>query len=185
MTSDATQALQRIVSPVPFRAKARRAIWSLVECTFFRLSPHTSNRFRSFLLRLFGATVGAHCTIRRTARVYYPWLFSLGDLSSLGDDATIYNLGQTTIGSRVTISQGAYVCAGTHDYRLLSMPLLMPAITIGDDAWICARAFVGPGVTVRDGAILAACGVAFEDLEAWSIYIGNPAVKKKDRPRPR
>jgi putative colanic acid biosynthesis acetyltransferase WcaF len=184
MTTQSAEALQRIASPVPFRMKARRAIWSVVERTAFRFSPHTSNRFRSVLLRLFGATIGNHCTIRRTARIYYPWLLSLGDLSALGENATIYNLGQITIGCKVTISQEAYVCAGTHDYRLLSMPLVTLPITIGDDVWICARAFVGPGVTVGAGAILAACAVAFQDVDAWSVYMGNPASKKKDRPKP-
>jgi putative colanic acid biosynthesis acetyltransferase WcaF len=182
-TIDESVAGRRTISPVPLPLKIRRAIWSAVQATFFRWSLHTANGFRSALLRLFGAKVGRHCTIRRTASVYYPWQFVLGDLSSLGDRATIYNLGPVTIGRRVTISQEAYLCAGTHDYRLLSMPLMTPPITIGDDAWICARAFVGPGIEVADGAILAACGVAVENLEEWSIYAGNPATKKKDRPR--
>jgi putative colanic acid biosynthesis acetyltransferase WcaF len=186
MTSDVSEdAVRRIVSPVPFRMKARRALWSMIQATAFRFSPHTSSRFRAALLRFFGAKIGRHCMIRRTATVYYPWQLVLGDLSSLGDGATIYNLGTVTIGSRVTISQEAYVCAGTHDYRRLDMPLLTPPIAIGDDAWICARAFVGPGVTVGDGAILGACGVAFQDLEPWSIYEGNPAAKKKAREKPR
>ncbi len=158
MTTDANNiAMRRIVSPVPFRSKVRRAVWSFVQGTAFRFSPHTSTRFRAFLLRLFGAKVGRHCTIRRTATIYYPWQFVLGDLSSLGDKATIYNLGPVTIGDRVTISQEAYLCAGTHDYRSPRMPLLTPPITVGDDAWICARAFVGPGVNVGEGAILGAC----------------------------
>jgi putative colanic acid biosynthesis acetyltransferase WcaF len=185
VTSDLTEAAyRRVISQNPWRMKARRALWSFVQSTLFRLSPHTASDFRAFLLRLFGARVGRHCMIRRTATVYYPWLLTLGDLTSLGDGATVYNLGAVTIGSRVTISQLAYLCAGTHDHRLLTMPLLTPPITIGDDAWICARAFVGPGVTVGEGAILAACGVSFEALEPWSIYVGNPAIRKKDREKP-
>ena len=175
-------ALRRTVSKAPPSWKMRRALWSLFQSTLFRFSPHTSSGFRAFLLRAFGAKVGRHCTIRRTATVYYPWQLDLGDLSSLGDSATVYNLGPITIGNRVTVSQEAYLCAGTHDYRFFDMPLLRPPISIGDDAWICARAFVGPGVQVGEGAILAACGVASRDLEPWSIYAGNPAVKVKERP---
>ena len=178
----ADDALRRIVSATPFSWKVRRAAWSVVQATLFRFSPHTFSGFRAWLLRRFGAKVGSHCTIRRTSRVYYPWQFALGDLSTLGDSATVYNLGPVTIGNRVTVSQEAYLCAGSHDYRRLDMPLLRPPIHIGDDAWICARAFVGPGVRVGSGTILGACGVASGDLEPWGIYAGNPAVKVKERP---
>jgi putative colanic acid biosynthesis acetyltransferase WcaF len=90
-----------------------------------------------------------------------------------------------TIGDRVSISQHAHLCAGTHDYDDARMPLLRPPITIGDDAWIAADAFVGPNVTVGEGAILGARGCAFSDLEPWTIYGGNPAKKIKPRERPR
>ncbi|MGA7616158.1 MAG: WcaF family extracellular polysaccharide biosynthesis acetyltransferase [Thermoanaerobaculia bacterium] len=176
-------AVRRIVSPVPMSEKLKRAVWALVQSTLFRCSLHTANRWRAFLLRRFGATVGHHCTIRRTSTVYYPWKLTLGSVSSLGDGATVYNLGAITIGDRVTVSQEAYLCAGTHDYRTAAMPLVTPPIAIGDDAWICARAFVGPGVTVGEGTILAACAVAFRDLDPWTIYAGNPAEKQKERPR--
>lgn len=175
-------ALRRTISPVAFSVKVRRVVWAAVQATLFRCSFHTANGFRSFVLRAFGAKIGQHCTIRRTATVYYPWQFALGDLSSLGDFATVYNLGPVAIGARVTVSQEAYICAGTHDYRRADMPLVTEPITIGDDAWICARAFVGPGVRVGEAAILAACGVAFTNLDPWTVYGGNPAVKMKTRP---
>lgn len=185
--SESVAAARRVISPVAFRSKVKRALWSSVQGTLFRFSPHTANRFRAFLLRLFGAKIGQLCTIRRTATVYYPWLFELGNLSSLGDGATVYNLGKITIGERVTISQEAYLCAGSHDYDSPAMTLLTPPITIEDDAWICARGFVGPNVTVHEGAILGACGVAARDLAEWTIYAGNPAreVKKREKPRSR
>lgn len=175
-------AARRIISPVPFAMKMRRVLWAAVQSTLYRYSFHTANTFRAALLRLFGARIGRHCTLRRTSTVYYPWQFSLDDLSTLGDNATVYNLGTIAIGRRVTISQQAYLCAGSHNYRVPEMTLLTPPITIGDDAWICARAFVGPGVTVGNGAILGACGVAFDDLDPWAIYSGNPASKLKPRP---
>jgi putative colanic acid biosynthesis acetyltransferase WcaF len=64
------------------------------------------------------------------------------------------------------------------------MPLLRPPIVVEDYAWVAADAFVGPGVTVHEGAILGARGVALRDLEAWHIYSGNPAHKVKARQRP-
>jgi putative colanic acid biosynthesis acetyltransferase WcaF len=95
---------------------------------------------------------------------------------------TLYCLGPVSIGARVTISQGAHLCAGSHDLTRRSMPLLRPPITIADDAWICADAFVGPDVTVGEGAILGARGVALRPLDPWTIHAGNPAVPVRPRP---
>lgn len=176
-------ALRRI-SPVPLRLKIRRLVWSIVQSTLFGCSFHTWSGWRAMLLRMFGARIGRNVTIRRTARIYYPWLFAMGDLSSLGDRAEVYNLGQITLGQRVTISQEAYLCAGSHDYTQRSMPLVTAPITIGDDAWVCARAFVGPGMTLGEGAIAAAAAVVTRDVPPWTIVGGNPAKVIKTRERP-
>lgn len=174
-------ATLRNTSPVPRNERVRRLLWSMVQATFYRGSFHTWSGWRATLLRAFGARVGRQCTIRRTSRVYYPWKLVLGDFSSLGDAAEVYNLGPVTIGQRVTVSQEAYLCAGTHDYTRITMPLVTMPITIGDDAWICARAFVGPGISIGEGAIVAACAVAVKDVPPWTIVGGNPAKAVKTR----
>jgi len=80
------------------------------------------------------------------------------------------------------VSQGAYLCTGSHDYRDPEFPLIAKPITVGRRAWVCADAFVGPGVAVGDGAILAARGAAFDNLAPWTISRGNPAVVLHQRP---
>jgi putative colanic acid biosynthesis acetyltransferase WcaF len=52
---------------------------------------------------------------------------------------------------------------------------------IEPQAWVAAEAFVGPGVTVGEGAVLGARGVAFKALEPWTVYAGNPAQPLKKR----
>lgn len=170
------------VSPWTTKEKLARVIWMLLGSLLFRVSFHTWHPYRRALLRLFGATIGKSCYIRPSARVEIPWNLTMLDYASLGDRAIVYNLGPITIGRRTTISQGAHLCAGTHDYTRRSMPLIRPTITIGDDCWIAADAFVGPGVTVADGAILGARACAFKDVPPWSIFGGNPARKIADRP---
>jgi putative colanic acid biosynthesis acetyltransferase WcaF len=61
------------------------------------------------------------------------------------------------------------------------MPLLKPPIRIEDQAWICADAFVGPGVVVGEGAVVGARAVVTKDVAAWTVVAGNPArfVKKR------
>jgi putative colanic acid biosynthesis acetyltransferase WcaF len=85
------------------------------------------------------------------------------------------------LGPRVTISRRAHICAGTHDYTKPDFPLLRPPILIGAEAWICADAFVGRGVTIGEGAIVGARAVAMKDVQPWSIVIGNPAHETKRR----
>lgn len=132
---DTRAASARDISPVPTGAKLRRLLWSIIQSTLYRCSFHTCSRWRAFLLRLFGAKIGRRCTIRRTSKVYYPWLLEMGDLSCLGDHSEVYNLGRVVIDQRVSLSQHAYLCAGTHDYTRINMPLVTMPITIGDDAF--------------------------------------------------
>jgi putative colanic acid biosynthesis acetyltransferase WcaF len=174
-------AEQRLVSSATRSTKFKRLLWAGVEATLFRLSFHTMNRWRCFLLRASGAKVGSQCIIRRTVRVYYPWQVSIGDLCIIGDSVSLYSLGTITIGDRAMISQEAYLCAGTHDHTDPTLPLITPPVVVGKDAWICARAFIGPGVTVGEGAIVAACGVAVKDVPPWTIVGGNPAKTIRTR----
>jgi putative colanic acid biosynthesis acetyltransferase WcaF len=171
------------VSPYTLREKVGRLLWAVIQATLFRCSFHSWYGWRRFLLRRFGAAIADTAIVRRSVRVECPWNLALGANSCLGDRVTAYCLGPITIGRRVSVSQNVHLCAGTHDYTRPDMPLLRPPIVIEDDAWIAADAFVGPAVTVHQGAILGARGCAFTDLEPWTIYGGNPARKIKDRPR--
>ena len=158
----------------------KRLLWAIVK-PFFRFSPRIFFGWRRFLLRMFGARLGRHVNIYNSARIYFPWNLEVGDWSAIGEHAFIYNLGSVRIGSQVTISQRAHLCAGTHDYTDPTLPLLKPTIVIGDQAWICADAFVGPGVTVGEGALVGARAVAVKDVDPWQIVAGNPARPIKKR----
>ena len=116
--------------------------------------------------------------------IYFPWNLTVGDYAAIGEDALVYNLGPVTLGARVTVSQRAHLCAGTHDYADPAMPLEKPPIAVGAQAWICADAFVGPGVTVGDGAVVGARAVAVKDVPPWTVVAGNPARPVRPRPRP-
>ena len=123
---------------------------------------------------MFGATVGRKVRTYPSTHIYFPWNLVVGDNSSFGEWTLVYNLGPITIGQRVTISQRVHLCAGTHDYTIPSMPLLKPPISVEDDAWICADAYIGPNVRIGRGAIVAARGVVVKDVDADTIVGGNP-----------
>src|ERR1051325_3076987 len=106
----------RLDTPHSFKARFWRVIWAGVEMTLFRGSFHTFNGWRVFLLRCFGARIGRNCRLHRTCRVYFPWNIHLGNEVIIGNDANLYSLGMIKIGDRTTVSQEAYLAAGTHDY---------------------------------------------------------------------
>lgn len=157
-----------------------RVLWALTR-PFFRLSPRPCFGWRRFLLRLFGARISRGVHLYPSTVVYMPWHLTIGAWSAIGEDALIYNLGPVEIGERVTVSHRAHLCAGTHDYSRIDLPLRKPPITIEDDAWVCADAFVGPGVRVGKGAIVGARAVAVRDVPPWTIVAGNPARVVKHR----
>jgi putative colanic acid biosynthesis acetyltransferase WcaF len=158
----------------------RRVFWGMA-WPLFRFSPRPCFGWRCFILRCFGARVGRQVHIYNSTRIYYPWNLTVGDWSTIGEDALIYNLGPVTLGEKVTISHRAHLCAGTHDYSQPDLPLLKPPITVGDQAWICADAFIGPGVTVGEGAVVGSRAVVTKDVEPWTVVVGNPArfIKKR------
>ena len=158
----------------------RRLLWSFA-LPLFRLSPRPMHSWRRFLLRLFGAKIGMGVNIYSSATIYMPWNLEIGPNSSIGEHAYIYNLGKITIGSSSTVSQRAHLCAGTHDYNDPTLLLLKPPITIGDEVWICADAFVGPNVKVGNGAVVGARAVVTADIAEYAIVAGNPAKFLKAR----
>jgi putative colanic acid biosynthesis acetyltransferase WcaF len=161
----------------------RRVLWIFLQ-PLFRFSPRPCFGWRCFLLRCLGAKIGRDVHIYNSATIYYPWELEVGDESAIGEYAFVYNLGRVTIGARATISHRAHLCAGTHDHTKADFPLLRLPIVIGAQAWICADAFVGPGVTIGEGAIVGAAAVATKDVKPWMIVAGNPAREIKRREIP-
>lgn len=157
-----------------------RIAWTIGNVAF-RLSPRLLYGFRRWLLRRFGATVGSHVHIYPTVKIQYPWQLEIGDYSAVGEGVRLYNLGPLVIGKRATISQMAHLCGGSHDYQSYDMKLLKLPIVVGDDSWICADAFVGPGVTIGTGSVVGARAVVTKDVASWSIVAGNPAREIGER----
>jgi putative colanic acid biosynthesis acetyltransferase WcaF len=160
--------------------QAGRIAWALV-WPLFALSPRPLWSWRRLLLRVFRARIGQSVHIYPSVRITIPWNLAIGDHAAVGDRAILYALGPISIGARATISQGAHLCAGSHEWRDPAMPLTKPPVVIGDEAWICADAFIGPGVTIGTRAIVGARAVAMSDVDAGSIVVGNPAREIRRR----
>ena len=163
------------------RNRLLRAAWNVSWALLASWTPPQMRFWRRFLLKLFGAQLGESSDVRGSARVWYPPHLHLADRAMLAERVNCYNMAPITLGRAALVSQGAHLCAGTHDIASATFQLKASPITIGAGAWIAAEAFVGPGVEVGEGAVLGARGVAFRSLEAWTVYGGNPAKAIKPR----
>lgn len=163
--------------------KAARSLWWLCYTVFFRISPKPMFAWRRLILRVFGAHLGKGVAIHPGARIWAPWNLHCRDMVAVANGAEIYNPAVVFLGSHAIISQDAYLCGASHDYNDPDFPFFSKPITVGDYAWVCARACVMPGVTIHDGAVLGLGSVATRDLEPWFVYAGSPAKPVRKRTR--
>lgn len=153
----------------------KQTLWYFVNALFVRASWNPFMRIKIALLKAFGAKIGKGLVIKNNVCIKFPWKLTLGENVWLGEDCWIDNLDYVTIGNNVCISQGALLLTGNHDYTLSTFDYRNAPIVVEDGAWIGAKSVVCPGVTVKSHAILTVGSVATKNMEAFSIYQGNPA----------
>lgn len=161
--------------PPDLANKLWRLCWQVVWLALYRPSPVPLHGWRRFLLRCFRAEVGAGAHPYPSARVWAPWNLVLGANACLGPGSDIYNVAPVRLGADAIVSQKAYLCTASHEIDRPGFALTAAPITLGKSAWVAAAAFVGPGVTIGDGAVIGACSVVTRDIPAGQVAAGNPA----------
>jgi putative colanic acid biosynthesis acetyltransferase WcaF len=142
----------------------KEALWVAVRCLFFQNPLPWPSAWRAGLLRAFGAKVGRAAVIRANVNISHPWRLALGDHVWIGEDVGILSLAQVNIGSNVCISQRAYLCTGSHDFRREDFKLKIAPITVHDGSWIAAMSFIAPGVAIGPRAVVSAGSVVFTNV---------------------
>lgn len=137
--------------------------------------------WRRQLLRAFGAQIGEGVVIKPRVRVKFPWRLSIGDHSWIGEGVWIDNLAMVTIGSQCCVSQGAYLCTGSHDWSDRTFRLITRPIELGDGCWMGAKTSLAPGTQVAPGAVLTMGSMANGPIEAWTVHAGVPAKPVRQR----
>lgn len=161
--------------------KLARTVWQVVWLLLFRPTPRLFHPWRCLLLRLFGAKLGRAVHPYPSARIWAPWNLEMGDHACLSEGVDCYCVAPIRIGAHTTVSQYSFLCTASHEYTRADMPLVTAPITIGEGVWITADVFVGPGVTIGDGAVVTARSSVFTDIPPWVVARGNPAVPVKAR----
>jgi putative colanic acid biosynthesis acetyltransferase WcaF len=156
--------------------RLKEAAWVLGRWIFFQTSFPWPSQLRVALLRLFGAKIGRGVVIRANVNISFPWRLTIGDHVWIGEDVGILTLAQVTIESNVCISQRAYLCTGSHDFRREDFKLRVASITVREGSWIAAASFIAPGVEIGSGAIVSAGSIVFKSVAPKMFVRGNPAT---------
>ena len=181
---EAYQPSQRSVERAPLKVILLNKLWMCFQNTFFRCSWRFK-KFRMMLLRMFGAKLlakkGSYVSIQPGVSIASPWNLEVGDLSSIGDNSWVYALDKITIGEKTCIGEYVKLLTGYHDMATWNFQFKTKPISIGSCVWIATGAIVLPGVTIGDGAVVAAGAVVTKDVEPWTVVGGNPAkfIKKR------
>jgi acetyltransferase-like isoleucine patch superfamily enzyme len=138
------------------------------------------NALKSTFLRIAGAEIGKRV-------VYYPgvWIMSgrglkLGDDVDLALGVVVTTHGGVQIGHRTLVGYRAQILSSNHRIPAGRDPIFFAGhesapIRIGNDVWIGAHAIVLPGVTIGDGAVVAAGSIVNRDVPPYEIVGGVPA----------
>lgn len=163
------------------RNRIYRLCWGVAWRLLISWTPPQLHAWRRFVLRAFGAKISATARVYGSARIWSPANLEVGAHACIGPNSNVYSMAKITLGDFALVSQGAFLCAGSHDIDDPFFQLTSAPITIDEKAWVAAEAFVGPGVNIQQGAVLGARACAFRDLMPWRVYVGNPAVMVKER----
>lgn len=165
------------------RHRVERAVWGVAWGLLARWTPPPLHRWRRLVLNAFGAKLAPNARVYGAAKVWYPRNLVMEENAVMGPGVICYSMASITICRDAIVSQRAHLCAGTHEVDDPLFQLRAYPIVIGAKAWVAAEAFVGPGVTLGEGAVLGARGVTVKDLPEWTIWAGNPARRIRERKR--
>lgn len=147
-----------------------------------------SHHLRRFFYRLSGMKIGSGSTIHMMGRIYDPTHIVIGKDSILGEYVTLDgrrqlpgSQGGITIGNHVDIASQVMIWTSQHDVHDPSFKAIEEPVVIEDYVFIGPRSIILPGVTIGQGAIIAAGSVVTKSVAPFKIVAGTPAKEIGDR----
>jgi putative colanic acid biosynthesis acetyltransferase WcaF len=140
-------------------------------------------KIRMSLYRLAGMKVDRTSNIMMRAFVLQARDISIGPNCIIGPFTTLDGRATLTIGRNVNVAGEVLTIGGYHAVDSPTAKGHLGKIVIEDNAWIAMRATILPGVTVGEGAYVAAAALVNRDVEPYTLVGGVPAKKLRDRSR--
>lgn len=177
VTQSKLQKLPRVI---------KEEMWVWLEFLFSLIPGRVGHYLRGFLVRLFCKKCGGIIKVRPLAHIWGVENLSIGYGSCIGRFASVNCVGQVRIGDNVLMGPSVMISTMNHGVqrseRVIAQAPDVQDVTIGNDVWIGGYVCILPGVTIGDGAILAAGSVVTQDVEPYTIVAGVPAKFIKYRP---
>jgi len=129
---------------------------------------------------------GINVTIWDHVQIDSPSKLKIGNNVSVNRGCILHAGGEIEIGNDVLIGPAVIIYSQNHSYRDLSKKIINQGyntkkVNIGSNVWIAANAIILPGVTIGEGAVVAAGSVVTKDVDPNTIVGGNPAIFIKNR----
>lgn len=140
----------------PGRGAVVRTVWYFLSLLVLESGWFPLSKLKCVLLRTFGAKIGSGVVIKPHVRIKYPWRLMVGDHCWIGQGTWIDNLDNVTLESNVCVSQGAFLCTGSHDHRSPTFELQISPIVVKHGAWLAAKTIVLGGAVVERGEVVSA-----------------------------
>ncbi|WP_439358118.1 acyltransferase [Bradyrhizobium sp. DASA03007] len=142
-------------------------------------------RIRTSALRIAGVDIGKGCYINPGVR-FRLGSIRLGEFCAVNSATILDGTGTLLIGDRVHIGWGSILLTGTHTIRPSvyrrdrNEPNQAKVTTVERGCWLGSGVIVLPGVTIAEGCVIGAGSVVVENTEPNGLYVGSPAVRRKD-----
>lgn len=134
-----------------------------------------SRHLRHWGLRLMGVGFGGLYSMYAGFHIRNPRMLFIGNGCSIGPKVLLDARKGLTLGSNVVLGYESVIWTLHHDYNDVNFKTVGMPVTIGDFAWICSRSIVLPGVTIGEGAVVAAGAVVTKDVPPYTVVAGVPA----------
>ena len=166
------------------RVHLGRAVWYVTFHGVYGLVKYlpllTGDVARYLVLKLFLKRISGWVWFRDNVTVWFPEGVSIGAGSMVGENCFLDGYGGLTIGRNVMVAHSASIISEDHGFASRRVPIRRQPktrgpIVIADDVWIGCGARILKGVTIGEGAIVAAGAVVTRDVPAFSIVGGVPA----------
>ena len=170
-------------APVKTRSNSQRSLLrsaksyakSVIQLALTLLGYVPSHTLRKAGLRLCGAKIASDALIYHGFWIVAPSNLIIGRSSVIGDHAILDARDGITIGENVNLSTAVAIWTGQHDYQSPNFGYKGAPVRIGDRAWLSFRSTILPGVTVGEGAVVAAGAVVTKDVPPYTVVAGIPA----------
>ena len=147
------------------------------------LRPSDEQGQRELMRRLLGKTKGAFCIVA-PFWCDYGCNIEIGENFFANHNTVILDGAKVTFGSNVFIAPtcGFYTAGHPIDFERRNPGLEYAySITVGDNVWFGAGVQVMPGVTIGEGAQVAAGAIVTHDVEPYMTVAGSPAKPMRER----